>query len=207
MSNLKPFHMKIKAQKQILYFLEALQANWEGLEEHTISHELLNIFNREELEAMVLWLLPNLDESSFTGKTNAAILELMNCDVNVLAYFIEQWKAIMVETPKIEQEAVDDFFRKNQKELHYLASKPVTKWDRYDKSNYHALLAKTNTTKKVYAIFTSDVLAEDVYAVTTKPSYFFDTKEEAEAALANIIKEENFKAKDLTIHTLWLMQN
>ncbi len=58
----------------------------------------------------------------------------------------------------------------------------------------------------MFTIFTSDVLAEDVSAVTTKPSYFFDTKEEAENEITNIIAEGRFTRDELTIHKLWLMQ-
>jgi TATA-box binding protein (TBP) (component of TFIID and TFIIIB) len=79
----------------------------------------------------------------------------------------------------------------------------VADWDDYDRSNYRSLMVKTGTTKKVYAIFTSEVLAEDVYAVTTQPSYFFDTKEEAEVEIENIIAKGEFKSDDLVIHSLW----
>jgi len=57
----------------------------------------------------------------------------------------------------------------------------------------------------VFAIFTSDVLAEDVYAVTTKPSYFFDTKEEAEAEIENVIAKGKFSSNELVVHSLWLL--
>ena len=86
-----------------------------------------------------------------------------------------------------------------------MASKPVEEWDEYDTSNYRSLLVKTGTTKKVFAIFTSDVLAEDVYAVTTKPSYFFDTKEEAESEINNILVEGKFTRDELVVHSLWLL--
>ena len=108
--------------------------------------------------------------------------------------------------PKLEQDEVDGFFLRTQNQIHYLASKPVDEWDEYDISNYRAMLLKTGTTKKVFGIFTSDVLAEDVYAVTTKPSYFFDTHEEAEAEIKNIVTDGTFKAEELTIHKLWLLQ-
>lgn len=107
--------------------------------------------------------------------------------------------------------AVIDFkvrseFPSNAKKDVHLASKPVEEWDSYDVSNYRSLLLKTGTTKKVFGIFTSDVLAEDVYAVTTKPSYFFDTKEEAEAEIENIVSEGQFSKEELVVHKLWLLQ-
>tara|TARA_R110002051_G_scaffold181774_1_gene251309 strand:- start:82270 stop:82629 length:360 start_codon:yes stop_codon:yes gene_type:complete len=108
---------------------------------------------------------------------------------------------------KYSQSEVSSFFSGHQRELHYLASKPVEHWYGYDKANYHSLRLKTNTSKQVYGIFTSDVLAEDVSAVTTKPTHFFDTKKEAEAELEKILLDKKFKRKDMTIHPLWLLQN
>ena len=82
----------------------------------------------------------------------------------------------------------------------------MEEWDGYDVSNYRSLLLKTGTTKKVFGIFTSDVLAEDVYAVTTKPSYFFDSKKEAETEIENIVAEGQFTKDELVVHKLWLLQ-
>ena len=133
------------------------------------------------------------------------LLELINGDYSVLLWAIHRLEKRMTDTPSMSQKDVDAFFQRTQNELHYLASKPVEDWDAYDTSNYRGLLVKTGTTKKVFAIFTSDVLAEDVYAVTTKPSYFFDTKEEAEAEIINVIAEGKFTQEDLVVHNLWLL--
>ncbi|MFV0572076.1 MAG: hypothetical protein ACK5M1_06565 [Xanthomarina gelatinilytica] len=198
--------MTIRERKRILYFLEACMANLEIHEENHINTELLNLFSRKELMAMVLWLHTNYDNSMLARKTDSELLELLNDDANILAYIIEQWKANMSAVPKLTQDEVNGFFQRTQNEIHYLASKPVEEWDSYDVSNYRSLLLKTGTTKKVFGIFTSDVLAEDVYAVTTKPSYFFDTKEEAEAEIENIVSEGQFSKDELVVHKLWLLQ-
>ncbi|MFV0572073.1 MAG: hypothetical protein ACK5M1_06550 [Xanthomarina gelatinilytica] len=198
--------MTIRERKRILYFLEAYMANLESHEENHINIELLNLFSRKELMAMVLWLHTNYDNGMLSIKTDSELLELLDDDANVLAYIIEQWRANMSAVPKLTQDEVDRFFQRTQNEIHYLASKPVEEWDSYDVSNYRSLLLKTGTTKKVFGIFTSDVLAEDVYAVTTKPSYFFDTKEEAEAEIENIVSEGQFSKEELVVHKLWLLQ-
>ena len=72
--------------------------------------------------------------------------------------------------------------------------------DSYDKSNYRSLLLKTGTTKKVFGVFTSDVLAEDVYAVTTKSSNFFDTEQEAEVEYQYEIKESETEVEEKVIY-------
>jgi len=198
--------MTIKERKRILYFLEAFMVNLEGHEENQISSEFLNLFSRTELMDMVLWLFSNYDKSMLAEKTDAELLELLNDDVNVLAYVIEQWKNNISAVPKLTQDEVNELFEKIPISIHYLRDKPVEEWDDYDVSNYYSLLFKHGKTKLVFAIFTSDVKDEDKYAVTTKPSFFFDTKEEAEAEINNIIAERKFTREDLVVYSLWLLQ-
>ncbi len=198
--------MTIKERKRILYFLEALMVNLEGHEENQISSELLNLFSRTELMDMVLWLYTNYDKSMLAAKTDTELLELLHDDVNVLAYVIEQWKENISAVPKLTQDEVNELFEKMPISIHYLRDKPVEQWDDYDVSNYYSLLFKHGKAKRVFAIFTSDVKDEDKYAVTTKPSFFFDTKEEAEAEINNIIAERKFTHEDLVVHSLWLLQ-
>jgi len=68
------------------------------------------------------------------------------------------------------------------------------------------LLWKHGKTKRVFAIFTADVDEKDKYAVTTKPSFFFDTEEEAIAEIENIISEMKFESDELKIMSLWQIQ-
>jgi len=88
-------------------------------------------------------------------------------------------------------------------QTHYLASKVIADWDSYDYSNYRSLQRKAGKSKKVFAIFDADVLDEDKYAVTTKPPFFFETKEEAEEELQRICIETKRSPSDFIIHTLW----
>ena len=197
--------MTIKERKRILYFLEAFMVNLEGHEENQISSEFLNLFSRTELMDMVLWFFSNYDKRMLAEKTDAELLELLNDDANVLAYIIEQWKNNISSVPKLTQDEVIELFEKMPISIHYLRDKPVEQWDDYDVINYYSLLFKHGKTKRVFAIFTSDVKDEDKYAVTTKPSYFFDTQEEAESEINNIITEGKFTREDLVVHSLWLL--
>jgi len=133
------------------------------------------------------------------------LIELINDNCSVLLWTKHSLENQMIAIPNISQMDIDAYFQRTQNELHYLASKPVEHWDDYDVSNYRSLQIKTGTTKKVFAIFTSDVLAEDVYAVTTKPTYFFDTKEEAEAEIKEIVSKGKFTSDELVVHSLWLL--
>ena len=195
--------MTIKERKQILYFLENFMANIESHEENNISSEFLNLFSRKELVEIVLWLFTNYDKSMLPEKTDAELLELIGDDANVLSFVIERWKNNISAVPTIRQEEVIKFFDDLQLETHYLRHKPVLEWDDYDVSNYYSILFKRGKTKRVFAIFTSDVKDRDKYAVTTKPSFFFDTKKEAEEELLKICKENKQDPLDFVIHALW----
>ncbi len=198
--------MKIKERKRILYFLEALMVNMESHEDHNISSELLNLFSRTELIEMVLWLHTNYDKSMLTEKTDTELLQLLNDDANVLAFVIEQWKSNISLVPKLTQAEVDDFFERMPITTHYLRDKPVEEWDDYDVSNYYSILYKHGKTRRVFAIYTSDIKEEDKYVVSTQPSFFFDTKEEAEEELERCIAQEKFEKGDLKILSLWKIE-
>jgi hypothetical protein len=197
--------MKIKQQKLILHFLKQLEMELLKDKSQDLNTFFNNFFSKEELIEVLehSFFDQDLEEHQIENLETNQLLELIGGDYFILSFLIQKIEIGITSVPKISTSEVDAFFKRTQNELHYLASKPVEDWDDYDRSNYRSLMVKTGTTKKVYAIFTSDVLAEDVYAVTTQPSYFFDTKEEAEVEIENIIAKGEFKSDDLVIHSLW----
>lgn len=195
--------MTIKQRKLILHFLEMLEQQLESKKVTAINPISLQFFSRKEFIEIVLWLFTNYDKNMLSEKTDTELLELIGDDANVLSFVIEQWKNNIRAVPKLTQEEVHTFFDEIQLEIHYLRHKPVEQWDDYDVSNYYSILFKRGKTKRVFAIFTSDVKDEDKYAVTTQASFFFDTKEEAEQEVKRICKETKQRATDFVIHTLW----
>lgn len=195
--------MTIKERKLILHFLEMLYAEIGNRKVAEINPIFLKLFSRKELIEIVLWLYSNFDKSMLTEKTDEELLELIGTDGSILTYMIERWKNNISSVPKLTQEEVYEFFERIPLSIHYLRHKPVTEWDDYDVSNYYSLLFKHGTTRRVFAIFTSDVKDEDKYAVTTQPSFFFDTKEEAEEELERICLEPERSKTDYVIHSLW----
>ena len=199
--------MKLQEHKRLVLYLALLAEKLEQEEFQFIHPVIKTLLNIEKLAQIILWLFPKKwTKEELLLKSKEELFEVIGNDVNILEYMIYTLEEQMTNTVKYSQEEVSHFFEKTQREMHYLASKPVTKWDSYDKANYHSLLKKTNSIKKVYGIFTSDVLAEDVYAVTTKPSFLFDSREEAEAEIQKILREKKFKQDELTVHKLWLIQ-
>ena len=195
--------MTIKQRKLILHFLEMLEHQLESRKVTAINPIFLQLFSRKELIEIVLWIFINYDKSMLSEKTDTELLELIGDDANVLSFVIEQWKNNIRAVPKLTQEEVHRFFDEIQLYLHYLKDKPVLEWDDYDVSNYYSILFKRGKTQRVFAIFTSDVKDEDKYAVTTQPTFFFDTKEEAEQEVERICKETKESASNFVIHTLW----
>lgn len=198
--------MNLREYKRIIFLLQKLEGLIQTGGTSKVSDDLIKHYTDSELREMVHWLFKeSWSKNSLGFKSRPELIELIGSDYGVLLWTICQLEAGMTARPSYSQESVNDFFGRTQNEIHYLASKPVDTWDEYDTSNYQSLLIKTGTTKRVYAIFTSDVLKEDVYAVTTKPSYFFDTKEEAQDEIENIIAEGKFTRDELVIHSLWLL--
>lgn len=199
--------MKIREKRRILIFLELLAERFQNEKLEAVQSNLVKHFTREELTDILMWLFPKVwTIDTLSLKTDNELLGLIENDLNILLYLIDKLEKTIVSYPKFKQEEVNDFFQRTQNEIHYLARKSVGTWDGYDISNYSSLLLKTGTTKKVFGIFTSDVLADNVYALTTKPSYFFDTKKEAETEIESIVAQGQFAKDELVVHELWLLQ-
>lgn len=198
--------MKIRTIKRILYFLKDLEHTIETSGNPNVSNELIKHFTDSELREMILWEYKDSWSKNALGfLPRNELIDLISGDCNILRWTIYDLESKIISLPNYSQNEVDHYFENTQNQIHYLASKPVKNWDEYDISNYRSLMIRTGTTKRVFAIFTSDVLAEDVYAVTTKPSYFFDTKKEAEDEIKNIVAEGKFTQEDLVVHSLWLL--
>lgn len=195
--------MTIRERKLLLYFLEMLKQQLENRKITEINSVFLQLFSRKELIDIVQWMYTDYDNSMLAEKTEVELLELIGDDACVLSYTIEKWKSSISAVPKLGQEEVHYFFDEIQIDPHYLRDKPFEQWDEYDVSNYYSILFKHGKTKRVFAIFTSDVTDEDKYAVTTQPSFFFDTKQEAEQELERICIESQQDVSNFVIHSLW----
>ena len=196
--------MTIKEQKIHLFFLKSFLEILKEQKVQKLNTFFENLFSREELIEILEYLyLDGLDEFKIDNLKNEELLDLIGNDVSILEYYTHVFEEQITKIPELSQKEISEFFERTNNELHYLYSKPIEKWDEYDRSNYYSLLFKSGTTKRVFAIFTSDVDDKDKYVVTTKPSFFFDTQEEAEKELNKILTQEKFKEGDLKIMSLW----
>ena len=200
--------MNIRKQKRLITYLYLLIDRLDQEKNDQILEQIKKNLSNEDAIDIIQWLYSGQyeDKGLFVFKKDK-LLGLINSDINILLYTIQMLEDEMTNCVSYSQREVTTFFENTQHEMHYLAHKPVNQWDGYDTSNYHSLLSKTNSTKLVYGIFASDVLPKDVAKVTTSPSDFFDTKEEAETEIQNIILERKFNRDELIIHKVWLIKD
>lgn len=197
--------MTIKQQKVLIRLLQQYLTLMEEHDVESIDPNWEGFFSRKELLAMIDFLYEedDLKKYKLSNMENDELSKFIHSDYQVIRYIIHTLEQDIVATPTISGKEINEFFTRIGMETHYLMYKPPFQWDEYDRSNYYSLLFRHGKTKKVYAIFTSDVDEKDKYAVTTKPSFFFDTQEEAQAELEKIIAERRFSKDELKIMTLY----
>jgi len=195
--------MTIRTQKLILHFLEILQIQYESSEVPQDDFEIKQLLDRKTLIEMNLWVYTHFKETQLQFKTDEELFENIKNKSTVLFFLIDKLEKQLTATPSYSQKEVNAFFEEVGLHFNYLRTKPVTEWDGYDQSNYLALLLKRGKAKRVYAVFTSDVKEEDKYIVTTKPSFFFDTEEEAEAQMESFYLQPQTPRGSLKVMSLW----
>ena len=199
--------MTIKERKLLLFFLKKYQKVLEKNGTQELSSIFTNFFSRAELLEIIEYLyLDKMETFKVYKKENHELLNLIGWDVSLVEYCIHKMEQRIASFPTLSEKEKDTFFKSKHLQSHYLQSKPTQEWDNYDVSNYYSLLWKHGKTKRVWAIFTSDVHEEDKYVVTTKPSFFFDTEEEAIAEIEKISKEKKCKRDKLKVMSLWQIQ-
>ena len=197
--------MTIKERKTIIFFLKQYFDGVEKSKLQELDEFFTNFFSRTELIDILehSYFDKDLAEHHIETLENSDLLELIGDNYFILTYTIDKIERSITASPTLTESEKTKFFTDREMELHYLYSKPTEQWDEYDVSNYYGLLWKHGKTKRVWAIFASDVNDEDKYAVTTKPSFFFDTEDEAIAEIESIIKEKKFKRDELKVMSLW----
>jgi len=197
--------MTIKECKMMVFFLKQYQTILEKNKTQELNTIFTDFFSRAELIEILehTYFDKDLEEHKVETLENSDLLELIGDDYFLLTYLIEKIERGITASPTFSEKEKKEFFELKSLETHYLFTKPIKEWDSYDVSNYYSLLFKHGKTKRVFAVFTSDVDEKDKYVVTTKPSYFFDTEEEAIAEIENIVKERKLKRKELKVMSLW----
>ncbi len=194
--------MTLRERKRLLFLLQELAQHDENQKE--LSPELVALFTDAEIRALILWLYPKMYHPEELKKIERSkLLKSISSNRLIMEWTINTLERNITNTLKFTQSEIVEFFSITQQEAHYLNFKPINEWDSYDFANYQNLLRKSGNGKLVYAIFTSDVKEEDKYIVTTKPSFFFDTEEEAETEMERYYNQEQNPRGSLKVMSLW----
>ena len=100
---------------------------------------------------------------------------------------------------KVDPKEVWEVLSQLSLHTHYLASKPIAKWNAYDLSNYRALMIKSGKLKKVYGVYNTAVTQDNVAVVDQHPNFFFDSREKAEAVMQELIADGAFQASEVQV--------
>lgn len=162
-------------------------------------------FTRSELIEIMRWKYggPALEAYDLGKMNEQELKEAIGEPSEILECYIEKWEKRIQTSPTLSKAEVEEFFTRHGIESHYLNFKPKEEWDEYDQANFYSLVLKHGKAKRVYAIFMADVKDNELHAVTTEPSYFFDTYGEAETELERILEERGFAPDELKIKILF----
>ncbi len=194
--------MKIR-EFQIL--LEVLK-RYIDISEHLSCFEPIPFhFTRPELIEIIKWKYggPALDALDLSKLNDQELIQAAGEEEEVLRYFIEKFERQIRIISELTQSEKDTFFDKYSLGDHYLNTKPIEVWDEYDHASYIALIFKYGKAKKVYGIYLSHVQDKELPFVTTQPSYFFCTPEEAKAEMEKILLESDYQPEELSIKSLY----
>lgn len=196
--------MKTKEVNRLLFFLRHLELLLEGQEETLELPKLLTHYTDSELREMIHWFHKESWSKNALGFIERDELEkLITTDYQVLLWTIAQLEKQTFVPIDYSQQEVDSFFRNTYNEIHYLASKDSTKWDSYDKVNYHSLRTKAGKIYKAFIILPASKRRTNPLA-RLEPKDFFDTREEAAKAIQAITKEKATTINDYIIDSVWL---
>ena len=174
------------------YFLEKLLSS----NDNEIDSFFNGFFTKEEVIQMLIWLYgkPIEHHLKIDSMTTSELLDYLG-NSSILRYFIEKWDTERKESEVLTQKSVIKLLHQLCLHTHYLAEKPIEKWDSYDKSNYRSLQLKAGVITRVYGIYNSDVKQENTYKVDSPPARFYDFKEQAMSALDELIASGSLYSK------------
>ena len=157
-----------------------------------------------ELSKIIHWKMNDLgltplDVSSFSEKE---LWDIIEDDHTILCYYINEWEQYLKNQIHITDTNVWQTLQELQRESHYLATKTVVSWDAYDHSNYRNLLLKAGRIIRIYGIYDKSISQKNITEVTSPPLRYFDSYQDAEKALEELLTYGKHHKE--TLHILYL---
>ncbi len=176
--------MRTKDRIIIQYFLRVLQI---VMQSNDILSEInpvwLKFCSKEELRKIVEWLhlqkIPEgMDLDNMDGQD---LLDAIDDEYLILQYFIAKLTEELEAAVNPDDESVLQTMKQLGMETHYLVTKPVGHWDKYDFANYKGLSVRAGNPVPFYGIFNTEVKEEEKYFAN--PVELHGTEWEAQSAL------------------------
>lgn len=177
--------MKAKQRLITLYFLRSMQLKMQSDKVVEINPVWTKIYDHSELKEIVkrLYLKATPENEKLDEMSSHELLDLIGDDYHILCQFIEELEkdldASLHPTPK----SVGDVLSQLRHETHYLGSKPIKDWDKYDHANYKSLMQKAGASLPLYGIFPKTMDSKAKY-ITPLIGKYHPTERQAKSALS-----------------------
>ena len=192
--------MNSTTEQVLRHFLGVLHKQMHADKSENVSSFFERFFLTEELRAIVRWIFPDdLSEDELHSLKRYELLDAIGGDHHILGYYLELWDTDREREETLNPEQVIDTLIQLSNPNHYLVHKIIADWDTYDIANYRSLQQKAGKVRKVYGIYGSHIRQEDVDTVTSPPHRFYDTKEDAQEGVEELLTTGIFEPKELAI--------
>lgn len=196
--------MKEKRRLVIQYFLRTLQLRMrkdEYLEE--VTPALGRMLTKEDLKGIVKCIFKKKvpEGKDIDSMDEEELLEAIPSGVCILNYLLAAMSKELDDASKLTVNGVFATLEQLGLHTHYLRTKRIEDWDKYDHSNYRSLSIKAGNLIPFYGIYDSNVKEEDKYLLL--PGKLYNAEWEAQEALSKFYTEGGkFHDGDLKIMAL-----
>lgn len=190
--------MKARNRIGIHYFLKLLHAKMQTEEAMPISPFWLMIYELEDLKQIAKSTFPEHDPKDFDKMNEKGLFEVIEQEIHMLRYLIDQMKQDLKLVVIPTQESVFETLQQLGLHTHYLATAPLEFWDEYDHNNYKLLCRKAGNPIPYYGLYKSTQEAENIVTISLI-GRLHDTKEEAQETLTKLEADGKYPVGELQI--------
>lgn len=193
--------MNITTQTVLRHFLSCYEQQLTEKKHPQMNSLFEHFFTREELINILNFMFGEigLTEVDLEIATNEDLLKVIDDELYILRYYLNQWEQQLDIHDHISPRSVWNTLEQLGHQTHYLGQKDISQWDQYDVSNFMSMQTKAGKITKVYGFYDVNVSGNDVYSIDSHPKRFFETKEDATEMMHAGIEYGTFKKGEVHI--------
>lgn len=193
--------MKTGQRIAVKYFLRTLEKKMQEQQIPDIHPVWKTILGKKDLKKIVLWLYPKEipEKMCVNIMDKEELLSVIADEYLILRYLLEQMDKELEAFNKPTGESVQTMFRQLGLSTHYLATKPIDLWDKYDLANYKTLWFKAGNPIPMYAVFHENVREDEkyfVYPISKLHESEFDAQSEV---FHHVMEHNEMKVKTMML--------